>query len=650
MRTKTGSGCTVRIALIAAGVVLFFLFLEAGMRLAGCTILFLQERGNRKALCQKGVYRIMCIGESTTQGQYPPFLEEILNERSRGLRFSVIDKGRVATTTQVILGRIDSYLDEYKPDAVVAMMGINDDNTYMTSEPVGLPASASWLRQFKAYKLFRYICLHWQAKAAQTGLPARAQSPKNHHVTAQGAGSVIERKAIPWSLEGNCSHIEAYCNSGFRALERRDFPAAESIFLKATQLCPGFPQPYFGLMVSSRAQGKLAEAEEAFRTYVSLDPDNLDVYCEAGFLYHQKGDPEQARSIFLRALELDPRAACAYLGLGVCYKAQSRFREANEVLEECIRLAPDNAEAYIEKGFVSLELVELARARALFMKAIELDPRSDHAYRGLGLVCRAQMAFSDSEAFFKKAIEINPLTGGSYSALAVLYRERGRVSEAEDCLQKFVALEPDNAKSLVQLAWFYFEQDNYARAREVFARALRVNPKEDSAYVGLAYTAREQGRLPEARDFAVKAVELNPGNKHACAALSGVYAYMGQYDAAMEYSQKVNNLDSSWFKPVTVNSYRLLKEKLDTRGIRLICVQYPMRSAAFLMNIFKDENDVVFVDNEESFKQLVREAGVQEVFRDLFAGDFGHCTDKGNRLLAKNIAKAILKAVGSAAR
>ncbi len=650
MRTKTGAGCTVRIALIAAGVVLFFLLLEAGMRVAGFTILFLQESGNRKELARKGVYRIMCIGESTTQGQYPPFLEEILNERSRGLRFSVIDKGKAATTTPSILGQIDSYLDEYKPDAVVAMMGINDDNTYMISEPAGLPASVSWLRQFKAYKLFRYICLHWQAKAAQTGLPAKAQSPKNHHVTAQGAGSVIERKAIPGSLEANCSHIEAYCNSGFRVLEKRDFPAAESIFLKATQLCPGFTQPYFGLMVSYRAQGKLAEAEEAFRTYVSLDQDNADIYNEAGFLYYQKGDLEQATSLFLHALELNPGAVRAYLGLAVCYKAQSRFREANEVVEQCIRLAPDNAEAYTEKGFVFLYLVELTRARALFVKAIELDPRSDHAYRGLGLVCRAQMEFSDSEAFFKKAIEINPLAGGSYSALADLYRELGRFFEAEDCLQRFVALEPDNAEAHVQLGWFYFEQDNYARAREVFARALRVNPRQDSAYVGLAYTARDLGRLSEARDFAVKAVELNPGNKHACAALSGVYARMGQYDAAMEYSQKVNNLDSTWFRPVTVNSYRLLKEKLDTRGIRLICVQYPMRSVAALMNIFENKTGVIFVDNEESFKQLVRDAGVKQVFRDLFAGDFGHCTDKGNRLLAQNIAEAILKAVGSAAR
>jgi hypothetical protein len=29
----------------------------------------------------------------------------------------------------------------------------------------------------------------------------------------------------------------------------------------------------------------------------------------------------------------------------------------------------------------------------------------------------------------------------------------------------------------------------------------------------------------------------------------------------------------------------------------------------------------------------------------MFAGDFGHCTDKGNRLLAENIATVILKEV-----
>lgn len=82
-----------KILLIILGLSLTFVILEIGLRLEGFVLLSIQEYKNRVSLKQKGTYRIMCLGESTTQGQYPGFLEEILNQRNIGIRFSVIDKG-----------------------------------------------------------------------------------------------------------------------------------------------------------------------------------------------------------------------------------------------------------------------------------------------------------------------------------------------------------------------------------------------------------------------------------------------------------------------------------------------------------------------------------------------------------------------------
>ena len=70
-----------------------------------------------------------------------------------------------------------------------------------------------------------------------------------------------------------------------------------------------------------------------------------------------------------------------------------------------------------------------------------------------------------------------------------------------------------------------------------------------------------------------------------------------------------------------------------------------MRSIQPLKKIFKEDEDVVFVDNERIFKDAVRKEGYNEYFRDMFGGDFGHCTQKGNRLLAGNIANVIFKEV-----
>ena len=62
-----------------------------------------------------------------------------------------------------------------------------------------------------------------------------------------------------------------------------------------------------------------------------------------------------------------------------------------------------------------------------------------------------------------------------------------------------------------------------------------------------------------------------------------------------------------------------------------------------LKKMFKDSNGIIFVDNEKIFKEALKNASFKEYFMDMFAGDFGHCTPKGNKLLAKNVANAILK-------
>ena len=72
----------------------------------------------------------MCLGESTTavggEDAYPYQLQEILNENNMGIRFSVINKGVPGAHTSAIIEQLESNLNKYKPDMVIAMMGIND--------------------------------------------------------------------------------------------------------------------------------------------------------------------------------------------------------------------------------------------------------------------------------------------------------------------------------------------------------------------------------------------------------------------------------------------------------------------------------------------------------------------------------------------
>jgi len=68
-----------------------------------------------------------------------------------------------------------------------------------------------------------------------------------------------------------------------------------------------------------------------------------------------------------------------------------------------------------------------------------------------------------------------------------------------------------------------------------------------------------------------------------------------------------------------------------------------MRSVTPLREILEPLGETLLVNNEKIFRAAVAQKSYDYYFSDRFAGDFGHCTPEGNRLLAQNIAETILK-------
>jgi tetratricopeptide (TPR) repeat protein len=442
-----------RILLISFGLLLSLIILESGLRLAGFALTALQERRNLRSLQTAGSYRILCLGESTTQGQYPPFLAASLNQNSRQVKFTVIDEGKGGTMTPAILSHVEGYLDKYHPDMVVAMMGIND-GLAPHLPPEFRTDSHSLFESLRIYELARLIRLHFAVRRDAA------------------AGRPVPR------------------NSG---------PASE------------------------------------------------DEYVELGADFLARGQFDQSEASLKKALALNPRNLQAYLHLGDGYKLQGRFAEAE----------------------------------ASYEKAVEIDSSFVSAYLQLGYVDRSQNKFKQAEAGEEAALKLDPKNGWAYCELGDIYKQEGRLKLAERWYRKGLEV-----------------SDSLASAR---------------LYGELATISANDGRTAQANEYyekARRAVEAGPMS-------SG---------------------------PSTARNYQALKAILDRRKIKLVCVQYPMRSVASLKEIFAGQADgVIFVDNEGPFRAAVGRDGVAAYFRDMFGGDFGHCTDKGNQLLGENIAKAILR-------
>jgi len=123
------------------------------------------------------------------------------------------------------------------------------------------------------------------------------------------------------------------------------------------------------------------------------------------------------------------------------------------------------------------------------------------------------------------------------------------------------------------------------------------------------------------------------------------YNNLDNHKLSSEYFEKANKVREEYCNSMTYLNYKRLSNILARRQIKLVCAQYPMRSIESLKSIFEGQSGIIFVDNERTFKKAVQKAGYEEYFKDVFGGDFGHCTRKGYGLLAENIANVILKEV-----
>ena len=152
--------------LILASLLVAILVIEGGMRLFGWGYLYLQKQQNRIDLANSQDIVILAIGESTTAfggtDSWPIQLERLLNSFQDERKFHVINQGVPATNTNKILQRLPDYLNKYKPNFVLAMVGANDGLT--DEEPLAtrsISRRINWGSVLEEIRIYRLIQRIW---------------------------------------------------------------------------------------------------------------------------------------------------------------------------------------------------------------------------------------------------------------------------------------------------------------------------------------------------------------------------------------------------------------------------------------------------------------------------------------------------------
>lgn len=508
-----------------------FFILEGGLRLGGWVFISLQERSNRQSVADGEEYRILCLGESTTalggEQAYPQQLERILNSRQNGIKFKVINKGVPATTTDQIVVKVESYLDEYHPQLVVAMMGINDPQNLI---------DRNWRekvsRYSKAFKLFDMIAAHLAAK---------------------------KKEAAPDFVEQQIAKLE-----------------------------------------------NQAVANSALRLAVEIAKANL---------YRSANRPQQEKDAIFKALSIDEESAQAWQLLGIYYVRHAEYEKALEALQK----AYDFGSAVIKIS--SLERIAQAykllndseKAEKIYRDILTHWPQHSQAKGALGDIFLEQGKYEEAVKLYLQQVAIDPRQVAVYGKLSHCYRRLDQTQKIDQIFSSGVEVNADDPEIFYEWGYSLLEDKKYAQAEKVFGMALRLN-KDDQRGV----------------------------NEMILERLRECYLAQNKIDQ-FEQLDNVFRPKTEQYNPGTQKNYLQLSKILARRRIPLMAVQYPKRSLAPLAAMLSSVPGVILVDNQQVFEEALKEYSYDDLFSDRFAGDFGHCTPKGNSVLAGHVAEKILR-------
>lgn len=212
-------------------------------------------------------------------------------------------------------------------------------------------------------------------------------------------------------------------------------------------------------------------------------------------------------------------------------------------------------------------------------------------------------------------------------------------------LKRACQIVPGAEAPVIELGRIYDLADRKQEARVLYSRIAESDYKSFDIYYEAGQWLLNNGFYEKAETAFNKAIALNPENVGLNNSLSETYRCLKESQKQRFYAGKAQALRrrKSAYAEATVENYNEIADRVLSSGIRMICMQYPLRSIDDLKAVFgTDKNSLMFVENSSNFEAVLKKGRYADFFTDNFAGDFGHCTGKGNRLIARRLAETIM--------
>src|SRR5262249_30096962 len=279
------------------------------------------------------------------------------------------------------------------------------------------------------------------------------------------------------------------------AESRSDWQSAESDYLKAIAISPGWAEAMVNLGIVYNRQGKSDQAARAFTRAAEINPQLFGAHLNLAITCFRARRFVEAEAPLRRALAIEPSNDQVSRLLVLTLFALDRHEEAAELAAKVLIQVPDDAALLEVAGRADMKLHRFGDAVRVFEKLSKILTENPETYMLLG---EARDNAGDSEAAIgdlRRAIAIGgrtPLAEAHYALGYILWKLR-RYSEAEAEFRAELQRDPDHAPSIYYLGNIAFSRKEWPEAIAFLERATRAMPEDFESHYDLGKALLQTG-------------------------------------------------------------------------------------------------------------------------------------------------------------
>lgn len=304
---------------------------------------------------------------------------------------------------------------------------------------------------------------------------------------------------------------------------------------------------------ADRDPDTLAEAAEACRRAIRIDPERSAAHLCLARVHHAEERLLEAEEEYVRAIELDATALEAYEGLGQVFQELGNPDRGERTWKRIIDLHPSFWGGYRALGgfYHSSERYEAAIEQ--FRRGLGLAPRHANLHRNLATSYHELGRYEEAITAYDASLEVRP-TYPAYSNLGYLYFQLRRFSKAVEAFERALALPRADYSTVGSLAMtYYWTPERRDEAEAMFQRAVAVareslerEPSNPNAWSWLAYDLAMLSREDESLAALERALDLRPSDPHYLYFAARVYNRLGRTGEALTALERA--VEGGWHR------------------------------------------------------------------------------------------------------